>query len=164
MLRLSGITVVVAVVLFTAPQARAANIIEEWGSVKTPPAPALQAVTVDPKTTALLVVDVLHQTCNEKRRPRCVAILPTIKKFLAEARNHKMLVVYTDVPHKCGRYLARSRSNSGRARRPRHTRQIHKSRSRQDPQGQGDPNGHYGRRRLERCGSPHGRRRRTARI
>jgi len=99
MLRLLGITVVAAVVLFTAPQARAANIIEEWGSVKAPPAPALHAVTVDPKTTALLVVDVLHQTCNEKRRPRCVATLPTIKKFLSEARNHKILVVYTDVPH-----------------------------------------------------------------
>jgi nicotinamidase-related amidase len=102
MLRLSGITVVVAVVLFTAPQARAANIIDEWESVKAPPAPALQAVTVDPKTTALLLVDVLHQTCNEKRRPRCVATLPTIKKFLAEARNHKMMVVYTLIPHANG--------------------------------------------------------------
>jgi nicotinamidase-related amidase len=91
--------VVVALVLFAPPQARAANIIDEWGSVKTPPAPALHAVTVDPKTTALLMLDVLHQTCNEKRRPRCVAALPTIKKFLAQARSNKMLVVYTDVPH-----------------------------------------------------------------
>jgi nicotinamidase-related amidase len=97
--RLSWIIVVVALVLFSPPQARAANIIDEWGSVKAPPAPALQAVTVDPKTTALLVVDVLHQTCNEKRRPRCVAALPTIKKFLTQARSNKMLVVYTDVPH-----------------------------------------------------------------
>lgn len=69
--------------------------------MKAPPAPALHAVTVDPKTTALLVLDVLQETCNEKRRPRCVAALPTIKKFLAQARSHEMLVVYTDAPHKC---------------------------------------------------------------
>jgi nicotinamidase-related amidase len=88
----------VAVLSYTVPSS-AETIIDEWNSVKAPPAPALTSVTVDPKTTALLVVDVLHQTCNEKRRPRCVAALPTIKKFLAQARNHEMLVVYTDVPH-----------------------------------------------------------------
>jgi nicotinamidase-related amidase len=99
MLRLSGIIIVVAAVLLTVPQAPAANTVDEWGSAKTPPAPALHAVAIDPKTTALLMLDVLHQTCNEKRRPRCVAALPTIKKFLAQARGHKMLVVYTDVPH-----------------------------------------------------------------
>lgn len=77
----------------------AANVIEEWASVKAPPAPALQAVTVDPKTTALLMLDVLHQTCNDTRRPRCVATLPTIKKLLAEAREQKMLVVYSLIPH-----------------------------------------------------------------
>jgi len=89
----------VAAFLVYALPSSAETIIDEWGSVKSPPAPALHAVTVDPKTTALLVVDVLHQTCNEKRRPRCVAALPTIKKFLAQARSQKMLVVYTDVPH-----------------------------------------------------------------
>ncbi len=97
--RLRWIITVAALALFTAPLARAANIIDEWGSVKIPAAPALHAATVDPNTTALLMVDVLHQTCNDKRRPRCVAALPTIKKFLAEARSHKMLVVYTTVPH-----------------------------------------------------------------
>jgi nicotinamidase-related amidase len=88
-----------AVVLAYAATSSAQTIIDEWQSVKTPPAPALHAVTVDPKTTALLVLDVLHETCNEKRRPRCVAALPTMKKFLAQARSHEMLVVYTDVPH-----------------------------------------------------------------
>ena len=87
-----------AVLSYTVPSS-AQTIIDEWNSVKAPPAPALTSVTVDPKTTALLVVDVLHQTCNEKRRPRCVAALPTIKKFLAQARSHEMLVVYTDVPN-----------------------------------------------------------------
>ncbi len=97
--RLRWVILVVALALFLAPLARAASIIDEWGSVKIPPAPVLHTVTVDAKTTALLIVDVLHQTCNEKRRPRCVAALPTIKKFLAQARSNKMLVVYTDVPH-----------------------------------------------------------------
>jgi len=60
MLRMLGITVLGALALVTAPQAHAANIIDEWGAVKAPPAPALQAVTVDPKTTALLMIDVLH--------------------------------------------------------------------------------------------------------
>ncbi len=38
-----------------------------------PPAPQLKPVTLDPKTTALLVIDMIKQTCNEKMRPRCVA-------------------------------------------------------------------------------------------
>jgi hypothetical protein len=37
--------------------ARAANIIDEWASVKMPPAPELKPVTLDPKTTALLMLD-----------------------------------------------------------------------------------------------------------
>jgi hypothetical protein len=37
--------------------ARAGNIIEEWGNVKAPAAPALKPVAVDPKTTALLMLD-----------------------------------------------------------------------------------------------------------
>ncbi len=36
--------------------ANAASIIDEWASVKTPP-PTLRPVTLDPKTTALLLLD-----------------------------------------------------------------------------------------------------------
>ena len=57
--------------IFAAPSARAANIIDEWASVKAPPAPALKPVTVDPKTTALLMLDFLPPNCGV--RPRCMA-------------------------------------------------------------------------------------------
>jgi hypothetical protein len=38
--------------------ARPAIIIDEWANVKAPP-PALKEVTVDPKSTALLLLDFL---------------------------------------------------------------------------------------------------------
>ena len=49
--------------IFAAASARAANIIEEWASVKVPPAPELKPVTADPKTTALLILDFLPPNC-----------------------------------------------------------------------------------------------------
>ena len=52
-------------VLVCAAPAPAQTIIDEWSSVKAPPAPALKPVTVDPKTTALLVMDLVKQTCND---------------------------------------------------------------------------------------------------
>jgi hypothetical protein len=54
--------------------ARAVDIIEEWGNVKAPPAPALKPVTVDAKTTALLLLDFINPNCTN--RPRCMANLP----------------------------------------------------------------------------------------
>ena len=86
-------------VALAAPAARAGNIIDDWNNVQVPPPPALKAVTVDPKSTALLMLDFVHQTCNEKRRPRCVASLPAMKKLLDEARAHHLTVVYSVIPH-----------------------------------------------------------------
>jgi nicotinamidase-related amidase len=76
-----------------APCAQAANIVDEWASIKRPPAPALKPVTVDAKTTALLMLDFMNQNCG--KRPRCVASVPAVKKLLDQARAHKMAVVYT---------------------------------------------------------------------
>ena len=45
---------------------QAANIIDEWASVKAPPAPTLKPVTVDPKTTALLMLDFMNQNCSKR--------------------------------------------------------------------------------------------------
>jgi nicotinamidase-related amidase len=73
--------------------ARAANIIDEWADVKAPPAPELKPVTVDPKTTALLLLDLIKPNCSN--RPRCVASMPAMKALLAEARVHNVLVVYS---------------------------------------------------------------------
>ena len=77
---------------FVAP-ARAQNIVDEWASVRTPPPPPLKAVTVDPKTTALLLLDFMNQNCG--KRPRCLATIPATKKLLGEARAAKATVIYS---------------------------------------------------------------------
>jgi nicotinamidase-related amidase len=66
--------------------------------VKAPPAPVLKSVTVDPKTTALLVMDLVKQACNEKNRPRCIASLPKIAKLIAAARASGATIIYTLFP------------------------------------------------------------------
>lgn len=75
--------------------ARAETIIDEWSSVKAPPPPALKAVTIDSKTTALLLLDFNQQTCNPQRRPRCVASIPKVKTLLIAARAAGVPVVYS---------------------------------------------------------------------
>src|SRR5512146_767242 len=87
-----------SIALMSAASARAATIIDEWDSVKAPPPPKLQSVTLDPKTTALLVIDIIKQTCNTKMRPRCVASLPKVKQLLDEARAKGVFVVYALFP------------------------------------------------------------------
>jgi nicotinamidase-related amidase len=73
----------------------AETIVDEWASAKAPAAPELKKVKVDPKTTAFLVLDLVKQTCNNERRPRCLASLPKVQKFLADARAHNMPVIYS---------------------------------------------------------------------
>jgi nicotinamidase-related amidase len=51
-------------------------------------------VTVDPKTTALLLLDFLPGPyCSSK--PHCVASLPAMKKLLADARSSGAAVIYS---------------------------------------------------------------------
>ena len=75
--------------------ASAATIIDEWGSVKTPPAPQLKPVSLEPESTALLLLDFNKQVCNNERRPRCIVSIPAVGKLLAEARKRNVLVVYS---------------------------------------------------------------------
>src|SRR5215813_8462220 len=82
-----------AVLMALAAPTHAANIVDEWVNVKAPKAPELKAVTVDPKTTALLMLDFMNQNCGQ--RPRCLDTIPAMKKLLAEARAHKVPVVYS---------------------------------------------------------------------
>lgn len=83
-------------VLTTAAQANPPTLIDEWASIKAPAAPELKSPTLDPKTTALLVLDFINPNCTS--RPRCMATLPAMKKLLAEARAKGMLVVFASVP------------------------------------------------------------------
>jgi nicotinamidase-related amidase len=73
--------------------ARAQSIIEDWAAVKAPAAPELKPATVDPKTTALLMLDFMKQNCGQ--RPRCIASVPAVKKLLDEAREAKATVIYS---------------------------------------------------------------------
>ncbi len=81
----------------TVSKSLASDIIEEWANVKTPAAPEIKAVTVDPKTTALIMGDFMNQSCA--KRPRCVAALPAVKKLLDEARAAKVAVIYSTIPN-----------------------------------------------------------------
>jgi nicotinamidase-related amidase len=81
-----------ALVILGSAGARA-DIVDEWLSAKAPPPPELKQVSVDPKTTALLMVDFLKANCGV--RPRCGASLTTAKKLLGEARAAKAPVLYS---------------------------------------------------------------------
>src|SRR6266852_3853962 len=83
---------IAATIFSAASPAGAADITADWDSVKLPPKPELKPVTVDPKTTALLVLDLMKDNCGV--RPRCVPIVPNVKKLIDEARAHNMLIVY----------------------------------------------------------------------
>jgi nicotinamidase-related amidase len=77
----------------TASTSLAENIVQEWSKVSTPPPPELKPVAVDPRTTALLMLDFMNQSCGQ--RPRCVASLPAVQKFLSEARSKGATVVHS---------------------------------------------------------------------
>ncbi len=76
-----------------SPTAFAQTIVDEWSGVKVPPAPELKQVTIDPKGSALLVLDIVRQTCPP--RPRCVASVPKIQGLLSQARAKGVPVIYS---------------------------------------------------------------------
>ena len=82
-----------AVALLTASPSVAADIIAEWATVKAPPVPELKAVTLDGKTTALLILDMMKTNCP--RRPRCSATVPNVKKLHDAARAAGAMVFYS---------------------------------------------------------------------
>jgi nicotinamidase-related amidase len=70
-----------------------ADVISDWATAVAPPAPPLKEVTVDPATTALLLLDIMKAGCTA--RPRCVAAVPSIKAVHDAARAHNMVVWYS---------------------------------------------------------------------
>jgi nicotinamidase-related amidase len=98
MLPLRYLLLLLAFVMVGGAASRAETIIDEWQNVKAPPPPKLQSVTLDPKTTALLIIDIIKQTCNMERRPRCVAMIPKVQKLLGEARAKDVFVIYALFP------------------------------------------------------------------
>lgn len=91
--RRSSRPVLACVIAIAAWPAQGKDIITEWSGVKAPPAPELKSVTVEPKTTALLLLDFMKTNCGA--RPRCAAIVPVLKKLYDEARAHDMMLFYS---------------------------------------------------------------------
>ena len=100
MLKAFGLLSVVGIsaILASTASGSGQTIVNEWSQVKAPPAPELKAVTVDPRTTALLMLDFVKQSCNQERRPRCLVSVEKVKSLLANARAKDMLVVYSYYP------------------------------------------------------------------
>jgi nicotinamidase-related amidase len=73
----------------------AASVIELWDQVKAPPVPTLLSPTVKADETALLLLDIEEATCNQDRRPRCVAAVPAMAAFLKKARSAHVAVFYS---------------------------------------------------------------------
>ena len=92
-----AVAALAAALVYVAP-ATAQTIVDQWSSVKVPPPPELKPVALDPKTTAILVMDFVKQTCNNERRPRCVASIPKIEKLIAAARAQGVMLISTTVP------------------------------------------------------------------
>jgi len=91
-------SVLILFMLLLAAPAASQTVIDEWASVQAPAAPAVKPITVDPRTTALLLLDFNKQTCNAERRPRCIASVPKVKKLLDGARAKGVTVIYSLSP------------------------------------------------------------------
>jgi len=59
-----------------------------------PALPAPVAVTLDAKSTALVVLDVINPTCST--RPACAASVPALQALIKKARDASVPVVYTN--------------------------------------------------------------------
>jgi nicotinamidase-related amidase len=75
--------------------ASAQTVVDDWSKLQMPAAPQLKPVKIDPKDTALLVLDIIKQSCTNERRPRCVASLPQVAKLIADARAHNVTIIYS---------------------------------------------------------------------
>ncbi|MBI2294586.1 MAG: cysteine hydrolase [Betaproteobacteria bacterium] len=73
--------------------ASAQTIVDEWVNIKAPPPPELKSVTINPKETALLMLDFLKQNCPP--RPRCLASIPKVQRLLTQARERGVQVVHS---------------------------------------------------------------------
>ncbi|MCG3215536.1 MAG: isochorismatase family protein [Candidatus Heimdallarchaeota archaeon] len=71
------------------------TIIEEWERVRAPEAPKLEEIKISLKKTALLVLDIQKNNCNNERRPRCVKSLDKIQMIVEKARKAEIPVIFT---------------------------------------------------------------------
>jgi nicotinamidase-related amidase len=88
-----GLLAAMLAVITSAAQAQ--NAIEEWNTAQFPPPPALKPAKIEPRETALLVMDFTKQTCTPERRKRCADQVPRVLKFVTEARDKGALIIYS---------------------------------------------------------------------
>jgi nicotinamidase-related amidase len=89
------IAAVAATLVFAAVTAHAGTIIDDWANAKLPPPPQLKPVTLQPKETALLVMDFTVQTCTPEKRKRCADSVPKVKALVEAARGKGALIIYS---------------------------------------------------------------------
>lgn len=77
----------------------AQGVLDEWNSVKAPPPPPIHDVTLNPKTTALFMMDFNSRNCKPELRNRCAAIMPNVEKFLNRARSSNMMIIHSYTPN-----------------------------------------------------------------
>ena len=88
----------VALASATAAPASARTVLDQWRAVQPPAQPEVQPVSVNPATTAYLVLDMQANICNVERRPHCVDAVGPMTDFLSRARAAGMPVVYSATP------------------------------------------------------------------
>jgi len=82
-----------ALIIAFAASSAATDIVNDWDTVKPPPRPELKSVTLDPSTTALLILDMQKGNCGV--RPRCMATIPNVKRLYDAARAAGVMLWYS---------------------------------------------------------------------
>jgi nicotinamidase-related amidase len=83
-----------ALVLGFAAWSAAGDIYDDWDIAKVPGKIELKPVTLDPKTTAMLILDMTKGgSCGE--RPRCIATVPNVKRIHDAARAAGLMFWYS---------------------------------------------------------------------
>ena len=95
LLMLALLATIAGMVGFTPSRVLANDVIDTWANVQVPPPPDLKNVTVDPKTTVLLIMGFVRDSCNAQRRPRCAATIPAVGRLLAGARAKGVFVMHS---------------------------------------------------------------------
>jgi nicotinamidase-related amidase len=90
---LRGVAAAAGALIIAFAASSAADILDEWDAVKSPPKPELKAVTLEGSTTALLILDMMKAGCGA--RPRCVATIPNVKRLHDAARAAGAMVWYS---------------------------------------------------------------------
>jgi nicotinamidase-related amidase len=85
--------VLILLIVATGAGAQGKTIVDDWSTVQPPQPPVLAPVTVDPASTALLLLDFQDRIIGG--RPRSLATVPRVKGLLDFARSAGLVVAYS---------------------------------------------------------------------